>query len=245
MQRIVRKGLADDVRDALLRSIRSMDLSRSSKLPPESELGAKLGVSRITIRRALSDLENDGIVVRLQGRGTYVNRSALQIKVDLSRMKEFGQVIRQSGHSSSCELLSVRTAKANDVVAKALDIPEGAGVYQIIRLYKADGIHAILSDASIPVSLFPSPVSQGEWKKGSNFMVLARQCGILVISDKIEVSCIDTESLSSVYPVFKEFPCKAVLDLTGIGFEQGGKPVIYGRSFYNTDVVKFDMFRKS
>lgn len=63
-----------------MRMIGEMDLSRGTKLPREEELARILGVSRTTVRQALNDLAADGIVLRRQGRGTFVNAASRGIR---------------------------------------------------------------------------------------------------------------------------------------------------------------------
>ena len=73
IQSITNANLSTMAKEQLYRYIRSMDLNENTKLPPENELGVKLGVSRVTVRRALDELEREGIVIRIHGRGTFVN----------------------------------------------------------------------------------------------------------------------------------------------------------------------------
>ena len=73
-------NLSSSVKNYLYQYIRSLEQTGNMKLPPESELSLKLGVSRVTVRRALDELENEGIILRIQGRGTfYLNLHHLQI----------------------------------------------------------------------------------------------------------------------------------------------------------------------
>jgi len=244
MKRIVKKNLSDDAKAALLQLIHTMDFQKTTKLPPEAELADQLGVSRITIRRALSDIENAGFILRIQGRGTYINPSALLIKVNLSPMQEFGEVIKQSGHLASSHLVSLTQKAANAEEAAALQIEGGAQLFRVIRLYKADGMAAILSDAVIPVSLFPALLPRAKWENHSNFELLYSEAGEIVKSDRIEIACFPTEELRKAIPAFSSFACSSVLSLIGIGYDQEQKPVIFGNSYYNTEIIKFNMYRQ-
>ncbi len=107
MKPILKKTLAVDAKEALYTYISEMDMSVSTKLPPEVELAAGLGVSRVTLRRALSELEYDGVLLRIHGKGTLVNPTAFHLQVDISKMLEFGENFLNSGHGSEMEGLSV------------------------------------------------------------------------------------------------------------------------------------------
>lgn len=85
-----------------MRMIGEMDLSRGTKLPREEELARILGVSRTTVRQALNDLAADGIVLRRQGRGTFVNAASRGIRARFSPSTELTDAIRDSGYEPRC-----------------------------------------------------------------------------------------------------------------------------------------------
>ena len=72
----IRHSLTDNVKDELMRYIRRMDLSESTKLPSELTIAQNLGVSRITVCRVLGDLEQENVIFRIHGKGTFVNPEA-------------------------------------------------------------------------------------------------------------------------------------------------------------------------
>ena len=81
---INKQNLSDAVAEKLREYIRSSDAPRSLKLPPEAVIGESMGVSRITVRRALSDLEQEGLIQRIHGRGTFINPNISKIKATSS-----------------------------------------------------------------------------------------------------------------------------------------------------------------
>ena len=76
---INKQNLSDAVAEKLREYIRSSDAPRSLKLPPEAVIGESMGASRITVRRALSDLEQEGLIQRIHGRGTFINPNISKI----------------------------------------------------------------------------------------------------------------------------------------------------------------------
>lgn len=240
MKPILRKTLAVDAKEALYEYISGMDLSVSTKLPPEMELAAGLGVSRVTLRRALDELEYGGVLLRIHGKGTFVNPSALQIQVDLSKMQEFGEIIRKSGHISDMELLSVKQAQADP-----FDTGRPEGVVQVEKLYCADGMPAILSVAQIPEAVFRTLPEEEDWARHSNFDVLYSHGGRIILRDKLELSTFSVSELKEQLPAIGRFSSASVLSLSGCGFDQNNHPVILGRAYYNTELVVFSIFRHS
>jgi GntR family transcriptional regulator len=76
------------------------------RIPAETELAAELGVSRTTIRDALSRLENEGVVYRRQGSGTFVNEPGLQIKTRLEEIWSYEAVLEAHGYAPATRILS-------------------------------------------------------------------------------------------------------------------------------------------
>ena len=69
------------------------------RIPPEMELARELKVSRNTIRDALSRLETEGVVLRRQGAGTFVNQAGMLVKNRLERIIPYEELIRESGYT--------------------------------------------------------------------------------------------------------------------------------------------------
>ena len=79
------------------------------QMPSESEMMAAFDVSRITVRQALSDLQNEGLIFCLHGKGTFVSKpKAFQ---DLGRLQGFGEAMRQMGYETFARVVSVRQAR--------------------------------------------------------------------------------------------------------------------------------------
>jgi len=116
--------------------IRSGALQPGDPIPPESELVQRFGISRMTVRQALSRLVYDGLIERHQGRGSFVAEPRLEhTKPFLS----FEEEMRARGASPSITLLAMRTEPAEGKVAESLALPEGASVTVLERLRLVDG----------------------------------------------------------------------------------------------------------
>lgn len=134
-------SLSSQAREGLMRMIGEMDLSRGTKLPREEELARILGVSRTTVRQALNDLAADGIVLRRQGRGTFVNAASRGIRARFSPSTELTDAIRDSGYEPEVRLLSVRVASA-DAAARArrsLELDGDEPIIEVTKLFCASG----------------------------------------------------------------------------------------------------------
>ncbi|MDF2733359.1 MAG: hypothetical protein K0S92_1998, partial [Desertimonas sp.] len=103
-----------------------------ARLPGEDQLTDLLGVSRITVRHALANLETAGILRREHGRGTFV-RSA-RLVAGTRALTSFSEEMAVLGLDVATRLIDVRRIKASGPIAEALEIDEGRAVVRLRRL---------------------------------------------------------------------------------------------------------------
>jgi GntR family transcriptional regulator len=149
------KQAAEDVRRRILADLDRGRLVPGERLGSERELCGRFGVSRSTLRLALDALERAGVVDRVSGRagGTFVRQS--KVERDLSRIAGLPEHLRRQGVVAGTRVLSASLKDADDVVARALAIPPGAPVYNILRLRLADGEPISLEHAMLPADRLP------------------------------------------------------------------------------------------
>jgi GntR family transcriptional regulator len=119
-----------------------------SQLPSEMELVSMLGVSRSTLREAMRTLEEQHLIIRKRGLGTYVSERPI-IK-DLSINFGITEMIRQAGKLPGADSVSLRREKASTSVATALQIDESEVVIVIPRVRTADQRPVVWSQDFIP-----------------------------------------------------------------------------------------------
>jgi GntR family transcriptional regulator len=114
---------------------------------------AAFGVSRITIRQALGDLQKEGLIFKVMGKGSFVAKpKAFQ---SLSRLQGFGEAMSTSGYETYSLLLSAREVEAGQVVAQRLELKPGDAVFEIQRLRYLNR-----EPISVDVSYFPPALGQ-------------------------------------------------------------------------------------
>ena len=128
--------LYHQVRVAILTLIEEGDLREGSLIPTEREIGQKLQVSRITVRRAIDELVREGYLVARQGKGTFVARPKIDRR--MTQMQSFSEQMQAEGHRPDSKLLSLRHEKAQRHVASALDLQDDEWVAVVERLRYAD-----------------------------------------------------------------------------------------------------------
>ena len=135
-----------------------------SRIPPEHELEALYKVSRVTVRRALAELTEAGLLVRKQGKGTFV--SVPRISQNLKSVHSYHDACRQNGVAPGTRVIRVKEAEADETDRKELRLTPEDRVLETVRVRLADGepvvleknhfsmAYAYLADADLSGSLY-------------------------------------------------------------------------------------------
>ena len=132
--------------------------SPGDQLPNEKQLCEKYNVSRITVRRALKELSNEGLIEVLQGKGTFVSKEKLDIKIlDLGG---YTDSLKSQHHNAKIQIIEKQIIKTNKEVAKALNIKEGDEVLKLKRLVLDENDPLGIDIAYFPLSLYPDMIDK-------------------------------------------------------------------------------------
>ncbi|NLO84496.1 MAG: GntR family transcriptional regulator [Clostridiales bacterium] len=107
------------------------------RIPSEQLLCDTYSVSRVTVRKAMLDLVQEGLLVRRQGKGTFVADERIQR--DLQQITSFSAACRQKGHNATAKLISVQLEEATSEDIDKLGLAQGDRVLEICRLRLSDG----------------------------------------------------------------------------------------------------------
>lgn len=139
------------VREILEQRIRE-DLHAGDVLDSERQLVSQLGVSRVTVRQAIADLVDEGLLERTQGKGTYVTGPRIESRLHLM---SFSREMRSRGLVPATRVLSAHQEPAPPEVADALEIEQGDPVVRLERLRLADGTPMAHEIGWYPCAQFP------------------------------------------------------------------------------------------
>lgn len=146
--------LYSQLEDVLRARIISGELSQGEQLPPLPALSSEFGMSLGTVRQALFSLEQEGLIVRRQGKGSFV--AGPRIPQDLSLVSSSSSYRTVLGNKLSTQLLSVEILPANRLVAERLAVPEQTDVVVIGKLKLDEGEPFFLSTSYLERSAFPA-----------------------------------------------------------------------------------------
>jgi GntR family transcriptional regulator len=124
------------LRDRLRAEILDGQLASGDQLPSESELSAAHGVSRITVRQALGDLQKAGLIIRLQGKGAFV--APPHASQRLERLEGLAEALAGRGQAVHSKRVGLKPVRATGELAAELGVPSGTSVVQLVSLRYLD-----------------------------------------------------------------------------------------------------------
>ncbi len=211
------------------------------RIPSETELATELGVSRTTIRDALSRLENEGSIYRKQGAGTFVNEPGLQIKSRLEEMWSYEEVLRDHGYTPSVRVVAVTSEPASQPLAADLGIEPGEQLLVVEKVFLEDDLPVALTYNRIPARLVTGKIAKAEGALPL-YDLLDRHCDRQLsyyLSEIIPVALPTHEATELGVP--RRTPA---LSFEEIGFDQNNDPVAQSTSFFRDDLLRFRLIRR-
>lgn len=232
--------LEERIRDELVNWIKQGQVGLEGQLPSEAELAKNFGVSRATVRAALSLLAAQGIIIRKHGSGTYVNHAMLRLRLEVSEKWEFQDLIRSSGFKPGIHFLDAKIIPAEKEEATALRIKLGDPILNVRKIFTADGKPAIYSINMLSLSLAYPPHDQQKLQ-GPIFPYLAEaynQTPAYSVTDLSPV--VATAELAQLLQVEELSPLLLFKD---IFFNADNQPIMYAHNYF-TDILHFKAIRQ-
>lgn len=208
----------------------------SSMIPSETDLQKEFDVSRITVRRAMSDLEHDGFVNKKRGQGTIVlprkdNR-------DLAEFKSFSWDARTKGNRPGSIILACKTVEANVKVIAMLKLSESEKVVHLKRLRLLNGKIIGLHETYVSLR-FGFTITEDDFDTNTSLYDFIEQKGIVLGSadETVEAKIPNNDVRKELYmeenkPIFYKERVTYTLD---------GTPIEYSENSYIADRYKYNI----
>lgn len=133
-------------------------LSPGSPLPAEREIAAITDFSRVTVRKAIKSLADDGTIVQKQGSGSFISSKAAQIEQRLTRLTSFSEDMERRGKAVSARWLERGLFMPTAEERTVLELSPEDSVARISRLRLADNQPMAIESASLPAQILPNPL---------------------------------------------------------------------------------------
>jgi len=213
----------------LAQTIRSGRFQAHEALPSERLLSDGLKLSRVTARKAIDRLVEQGLVVRKRGSGNYI---APQLEQPLSRLTSFSEELRQRGFEPSSRWLKRSCTSAAPDEQLSLGLSPGARVARLERLRLADEVVMAYEVSVLPQSVLPQP----ELVNGSlyEYLTSTRQAPVRALQHIRALNAQPRLAEQLGVPVGQ-----AVLFITRIGYLESGQAVELTHSYCRSDYYDF------
>jgi len=212
--------LYSQVRERLRERIADGTYAPQARLPSESEIGTLLGVSRITVRQALGDLQKEGVIVKVPGKGTFVAET--RPSQELARLEGFGEAMSRKGYRIVNRVVKHTQVQASPLVAARLRVAPGAPVTEIHRVRWLDR-----EPVSFEITYLPPAI--GERLRGENlaerdiFLILETDYGITLGHADIQIGAVNAEH--ALAEALRVEPGAALLRIERLTWTADGMPL--------------------
>lgn len=221
------------IRETIRRRVLDGTYAPHSQMPSESQMMASFSVSRITIRQALGDLQKEGLIFKVAGKGSFVAKpKAFQ---NLSRLQGFGEAMGASGYETFSQVLSTRPVPATELVARRLRLQPGDAVFEIQRLRFLNR-----EPISVDVSYFPlalgERLAQVDLAVRDIFVILENDFGYNLTHADVQIEAISAdESLGRHLRIDEASPLLRIERLT----HADEQPIDFEFLYYRGDAFQY------
>ncbi|MBV7330314.1 GntR family transcriptional regulator [Chloroflexi bacterium TSY] len=222
------------IADGLLGRIQSGELAPGNRLPPERELSKMLGVTRVTLRQALQNLESQGLLVRQQGSGTYVAEP--KVEREVGQLVPFTKGMERRGYTTGAKLIKLEQRVANAALARQLQIPITAPVYYVHRLRLLNQEPVMLEKFTLPAHRVPG-FEQHDLATRSIYETLETEYGVTVSKAQQSLEAVRASDYeANLLSIERGWP---LMIEERLGFDQNGQPIEVAKDLYRGDRFRF------
>lgn len=226
--------LYHQIRGALRAEILAGTHPPLSQMASETELQERFGVSRITVRQALSELQKEGFIFRVHGKGTFVAKP--KPRQDVTSLQGLAESLSAAGHQVINRVRSVRTLPADELVASRLQLAPGTEVMAIERL-------RLINRAPISVEITYLPASLGKRVAKADlitrdlFSIIENDCGVALGHAQLTIDAVAaTAEFAAALEVAADSP---LMRIERLSHTQTGAPIDFEFLYYRGDAFQY------
>jgi len=213
-------------------AIRSGDIPPGARLENEIAIGHRLGLSRPTVRRAIQELVDKGLLVRRRGIGTQVVQGQVTRQVELTSLYED---LKHSHHEPGTDVLHHEVIPASDVVAENLGVAVGDQVVYMRRRRSTDGVPVAVLENYLPHD-FADITTEQLTDRGLYEILRGRGVTIRIAKQRIGARRAQGDE-HELLEIDRGGP---VLTMERVAFDASGRAIEYGHHCYRPEMYSFE-----
>lgn len=208
------------------------ELAADTQLPPERDLAEIAAISRVTVRQAVAQLVEEGLLEQRWGAGTFVCAPHSKMEHSLSNLLSFTEYMRQRGKTPTSKVLQRGLFQPSPDEQIALGLSSGAQVARIERLRSADDIPMAVEWSSLPVDILPNPHDVG-----TSLYDVLRARDLAPVRAVQRITAVNLPTPEARLLSLPEGA--AVLRIDRTGYLPSGRPIEFTRGLYRSDIYDF------
>lgn len=219
------------IKDLLLEGLRSGEWRPGEAIPSEIELAARFRVSQGTVRKAIDELAAENLLVRRQGKGTFVaTHGEPQVRFRFLRLTpDSGEAV-----AAQRELLEFRRARASAELARLLELKPGEQVIMLKRRIAFDGAPVLLEEVWLPGNRFKGVTAAAITEhQGALYNLFETEYGTRMVRAEERLKAVSADALAA--ELLGVAAGHALLQVERLSFTYGDTPVEWRKGVYNTD----------
>lgn len=213
-------------------AIAAGEIAVETQLPPERELAELAQVSRVTVRKAVAQLVDDGVLEQRRGAGTFVRLPRAKMDHSLSALLSFTEYMHQRGKNSTSRILRCGVFLPNPDEQIALGLSGVDRVSRVDRLRSADDMPMALEWSSLPADILPDPDSVE-----TSLYDILRAAGTAPSRAVQRISAVNLSGADA--RLLNLSDGAAVLRIDRTAYLPSGRPIEYTRGLYRSDIYDF------
>jgi GntR family transcriptional regulator len=219
------------IKDLLLEGLRGGEWRPGESIPSEIELAARFRVSQGTVRKAIDELAAENLLVRRQGKGTFVaTHGEPQVRFRFLRLTpDSGEAV-----AAERELLEFRRARASAELARVLELKAGEPVIMLKRRIAFDGSPVLLEEVWLPGNRFKGITAAAITDhQGALYNLFETDFGTRMVRAEERLKAVSADAAAA--ELLGVEPGHALLQVERLSFTYGDTPVEWRKGVYKTD----------
>lgn len=226
--------LYQQIKDLILQSLQTGEWRPGEAIPSEIELAARYRVSQGTVRKAIDELSADNLLVRRQGKGTFVATHAeQQVQYRFLKLQPDSGDNQQEGPADRT-IIDCKRQRASADTARALDLRAGDAVLLVTRVLAYSGVATILEDIWLPATPFKGLTAERlSTYRGPMYALFETEFGVRMVRAQERIRAVNPDAQQAdLLNVSIQTP---LLSVERIAFTYNDSPMELRRGLYRTD----------